>query len=300
MICVFFLLTGSVIPVYAAADKTLEYDYYFEASDPNSLHYEVDEEIEVKGKHYRLKDITYDIYKEPIVIEKSFKSKDKTADEYLEDSVQGVDLKLYPQEEIKWKDNEIKHTEEYASEFDVPNEIEYEGKTLALKSMDTRSGTENISTVAYFYSDTLDTTEYVFNGKTVTVDGYEPKWSGWQYDYADYLGYSNSNIYAITGTSWQGPAREMQSGGYVRTAGVYGTKQVSRVVATFGLADEDARYTATVKYKSNYVAHAKAVYEKYITTRQKIFYAAAGIGVLALLTSLVLFILAKRRRGEES
>lgn len=54
-------------PAYAASEKTIKRDFYFEADSPDNLSYSVDQdEIEIDGKHYRLKDVKCDLYSQPI------------------------------------------------------------------------------------------------------------------------------------------------------------------------------------------------------------------------------------------
>lgn len=294
------MLLFFTVPAFAASgDKTISYDFYFESDRPDVLSYTPkNEEIEIDGKHYRLKDVSCELYSEPLKEKKSVKSKDKKADPYITKYVEGTEIKLYAPAEIKWKDNSVKYTQEYRAENDAPNTITVEEKELALRSIDPISRTDNVSTIAKFYSDDPDEDEYTFNGKTVVLYGSEPKWDGWADDYAEYLGIENNSNYSITGTKWNGKARR-HGDGYVRYATVYGKKNVSYVIATYGLADDSSRYTADVTYTSKYIGHATVTYERYFTTLQKLIYAGVGIGILVLLITAILFLLKRRRKEED-
>ena len=291
-------ITATPVKIFAASEKTLTYDYYFEADSPDDLSYPADEEIEIDGRHYRLKEISCDLYSEPLTEKRKVGGKTKTAEEYLTKTVEGTEFRLYAPAEIKWKDNGVTYTQEYKTEEEVPLNVEYEGKMLALRDITPVSRTDSVTAKARFYSEDTDTTEYIFNGKTVNLSGGEPKWPGWQEDYAAYLGIQNDNDYEITGTRWQGRAQK-SGNGYVRYAVIYGTKNVNYVSATYGLSDESERYTATITYKSKYIGHATAVYERYLTTKQKLVYAGVGIAILTLLTTAILFLLKRRKKEEE-
>lgn len=283
-------------PTFAASAKEVVRDFYFEADSADDLSYPAEKEIEIDGKHYRVKDISYNLYSDPISEKKTVKSKNKQADGYITKTIEGTEFKLYAPAEIKWKDNDVTYTEEYATESEVPNQIEYEGQTLSLRSVEPASRKDTLSTTAKFYSSYPDTDTYMFNGKEVTLkDG--PTWSGYKDDYAEYFGIDNDNRYSITGSKWKGKAKKTGDG-YVRYATVYGTKVVNYYQAVFGLGDDDSRYTADITYTSKYIGHAKVTYERYFTMMQKLVYAGVGLAIVALLTTLILFFL-KRRREED-
>ena len=295
-----FMLITSAVPAYAASDDAVTKDFYFEAESEDNLTYTPDEEeIEIDEKHYRLKDVSCEIYSQPISEKKSLKSKNKDAEPYITKTVEGTEFKLYAPANIEWTDNETEVKQEFKTEAEAPETITTDdNKELTLKSVEPVSRTDNVSTTAKFYSEDPETEEYIFNGKTVYLQDGEPKWSGYKDDYASYLGIKNNNDYSITGSRWSGKAKKT-SNGYVRTATVYGTKKVNYVIATYGLKDSDARYTADVTYTSKYIAHAAVTYERYLTLKEKIMYAGAGVGVLALAAAAILFVLGKRKKKEE-
>ena len=296
---VLLIILVTTLPAYAAAEKTITQEYYFEADNPGNLSYSVDQkEIEVDGKFYRLKDISCELYSEPITEKKSLKSKNKHAEPYITRTIEGTEFKLYAPEKIDWKENTVELKQEYKTEAEAPQTVTVEDKELTLKSLDAVSRVDPVSTTAYFYSDDPDVDEYEFNGKTVILNDGRPVWDGYKDDYADYLGIQNNNNYSITGSSWNGSIRETENG-YVRTATIYGTKKVNYVIASYGLGNENERYTADVTYTSKYIGHATVTYEKYLTTRQKLVYAGVGIGILALLITALLFILKRRNDDDE-
>jgi len=293
------VFTSFAAPVFAADEKTLTYDYYFEADSADDLSYSADEEeLVIDGKHYRLTDVKCELYSEPITEKKSLKSKNKEAEPYITKMVEGTEIKLYAPSNIEWTDNSVEYKQEYKTEAEVPETAVVEDKELALKSIEPGSRTENVSTTAKFYSDDPNTREYIFNGKTVILRGSDPEWDGYINDYAEYLGIKNDNDYAINGSYWNGAAVKTD-GGYVRTATIYGTKTVNYVIATYGLKDDDEKYTAEITYTSKYIGHAVATYDRYMTTKQKLIYAGVGLALLALLATSILFIL-KRKREEDT
>lgn len=297
LIAAMMILTMSA-PAYAASEKTITQDYYFEADSPDNLSYPVDQkELEIDGRHYRLTDVSCELYSQPLVEKKSLKSNNKAAEPYITRTVEGTEFKLYAPENIDWKDNEVEYRQEYKSEADALQTVTVDDKELSLKFVEAVNRVDPVSTTAYFYSESPDADEYEFNGKTVTLKNGKPVWDGYKEDYADYLGVENNNDYAITGSSWNGSAKETDNG-YVRTATVYGTKKVNYVVATYGLKDGEARYTADVTYTSKYIGHAAVTYERYMTNIQKVIYAGVGIGILIILATAILFIL-KRRNNED-
>lgn len=287
-------------PTYAASEKTITKDFYFEVDNPDAISYTVDQdEIEIDGKHYRLKDVKCDLYSQPITEKKSLKSKDKNAEPYITRTVEGTEIKLYAPANIEWKDNGTEYKQEYKKETDAPQTLVVEDKELSLKSVEHFNRTDPVSTTAYFYSEDPEAEEYEFNGKMVTLSDGRPIWNGYKGDYAEYLGIANNNDYSITGSSWSSGPQERADGTYVRSAMIYGTKKVNYVVATYGPKDGDARYTADVTYTSKYIGHATTTYERYMSLKEKLMYAGAGVGVLALAAALILFAIGKRRKAEE-
>lgn len=294
MVMVFCL---AATPTFAASAKEVTRDFYFEADSPDDLSYPAEKEIEIDGKHYRLKNISYEVYSDPITEKKSVKSKNKKAEPYITKTIEGTEFKLYAPADIKWTDHDVTFTKEYATEAEVPNKIDYEDKELVLKSVEPVSRKDTLSTTAKFYSSYPDTDTYVFNGKEVTLkDG--PTWSGYKDDYAEYFGIDNDNHYSITGSRWNGKAKK-SGDGYVRYATVYGTKVVNYYQAVFGLGDDESRYTADIAYTSKYIGHAAVTYERYLTTMQKLIYAGVGLAIVALLSTLILFFLKRRREEDE-
>ena len=315
MLLIAATLPGSSAAVYAEAKETITYDYYFETDDPDNISYSADKkEIKKDGKYYRLKDITCDIYSEPIEVTEKVKSKDKKVKKYITKEIEGEKFKLYAPGEIVWQDISEKKeediesiTREYKTTDEVPGTLEQGGRQFHLVSAKPGSRKDKVQTTAVFYSYQKDGDEYEFNGKMVVLDNVDdPKWSGYKKDYADYLGLSKKNDYTITDTEWADKPKK-KGGKYIRHAKVYGQKTINFVTAVYtsgstssdGEDDADKKYAAEITYRSKYIAHAAVTYERYMPLKQKLIYAGVGLAMLSVLTALILFVLKHKRKQDE-
>jgi len=266
--------------------------------------------IEYKGKKYELVKTEYKKVKteKPISFVTTVRLKDRSKfKKEITKKIKGVSYKLTAQEP-NWKtkkENVITANKEYASVANVPSKITERGKELEL--VDTKKGnkTERYSAPIYFYSASTDTRTYKFDGRIITLNGGNPTWVGYEKDIKKYLGENGTN-YKVSSVTWNSGYLRNSSGGYMRRANVVGTKVVPLVTATFSNAGSvKTTYTAKVKYLDNEYPDGKTetiaicTYEKKGLDMQTLIKIGAGVAIIALAISAILYYIKKKKRENE-
>lgn len=148
---------------------------------------------------------------------------------------------------------------------------------------------------------------YDFNGKQLKLDESSPVWQGHDAELLEYLGLPSD--YKITESKWTSDYIQ-EDGETVRYAEYSGIKPgKSEKVTGYTATYEYAVYSATATYTNGvepgteeYTVKAYVEYDEVIKESnllQLILKIAAGLAVLALLVSAILFVISKRRKEKE-
>ena len=293
----------STFPVFAA-EKGIEKTFEYIGSENDK--YAAKESITQDGKKYKLVDVTYET--KPLEKVKKVETKDR-ADykKEIEITVEGKKYKLVASNDIKWKEPEIitiSESREYKTKNEIPSSISKDNKELALKSVSDTTKVEAFSAPAKFVAYDSDSTEYIFNGKKVIINGNTPVWNGYQADIKDYLGIAQNNNYTLSGGSFTSALTlvDQDEERYERTAVFTGTKVVPYYIANYEYrgAKDDGTYIADVKYtsKDKYMITATAIYEEDISNNnlKTALMIGAAVLVFAVAASLIIFFLKKREK----
>lgn len=285
-------------------EKNIEknYSYIVNINDKNK---DIKKTIIHKGEKYKLREVLSDDRK-PIVVRKKVTTQDK--DNYskeIKEKINGKELVLKAEKKSKWEEKaeKIKITEnaEYKSRDEIPSSFSKDDKEFKLSNIQNMSKRESFTVPARYITYDPESSEYLFNGQRVTISG-NPVWSGYEADIQDYLGISG-NDYDISGGNWTSSFMlvDPDEGRYERTASYTGTRSVPYYLATYiytGDDESNKTYTANINYISSDYEKVlvKAVYEKDNSVFKILIKTGAGILIVGLATSIVIYILKKRKK----
>ncbi|MDY6037484.1 MAG: hypothetical protein SPI74_00570 [Eubacterium sp.] len=310
----FVLITMVVIsqalPSYAAENDEgkIIRSYTYTAATKNEKSECIKDSITKGGDKYVLKDIEYKA--ESLSLKQSVSLKDvKELKKSIKSKVDGKDYTFAASDDIRWEKKAERKTLtdsiEYRQKEEVPQTVTKESYTLSLQNIEEKSRTESFTAPALFISYAEDASEYIFNGKKISIKD-EPVWTGYEADVAAYLGVNGAS-YAITGASFTSANTYSESadGHFERTAIFTGTRRIPYYLATFSYEGEDKEsttYNADVSYiaKDGFKVTAKAIYEKEgVPLYKKVITFGGGILLICIATAIVIY-MAKRKTKNES
>lgn len=299
MLCIIFFSTNIIFAEGNTITKTNEYI-------GNKGDVKAEKKITENGKEYRLKVVTED--EQPFEIKKKVTKDDKG--EYPKEITYKFKGKTYTLKVLKEEFKEAKETKEeyieYQNRADIKQSIVKDNLTYSLDSISQKSRSEQFKAPALFIKYSLDSNEYIFNGKKVVISG-DPLWSGYESDIKDYLGI-NGNNYQITGgrfTTDDILVDEIEER-YERRAEYYGNKIVPFFTVKYvneKETEEGSKGEVTYGIKGAKKISQTLIYEeveKKLTLKEILAY-GAGILVISLGIGYILYILAKKnkKRKEE-
>lgn len=271
--------------------------------------YEGANEYAKNGKNYRIKDIKYEVIKNPDELKEEVEIKNlktKKAPETKVFNINGEKVKLFldkgkttytlnPKEETYVYEARdpyaFKPDEE--REFKGRDDKEVKGKLKEVIKGNIYKAGVNIS--GNFRGD-ANSEHFYFEGtgNLWPLNTTAPIWQGYEEDILTYLGL-NPRSYGITGGIWTG--KSISNGVITRTASFRGTKDVCDYSCIYQINDGEETYRANAIY-SGYMIKITIVYEEYMSLAKKIFI-GAGIGIFAIAFSAILVWIVKRKEKEE-
>lgn len=269
--------------IYASNKIKKEYD--FKANDVRALEYSYDKEIKEGFKTYKESSVTYQVIKDNRKkIKKSFS--ENPPERITEGEV------TYERVEKNVKEH-IKSEVTYDRDDSIPDEIEKDGVILKLKEKRQEQRSEIVNLPARFYGEE-GVNLFKFNNKYISLSNINnPIWQGFNKDVKEHLRLGN-NYEVLSGNFVTG---YINLGETSYKDAVYQARRTSNVVIATYESEEEYTYV-DVSTEKKVDARAIVTYE--LSSNNNIMaIGGAIIGLLALVISIVIFIL-KRRNKEDN
>lgn len=293
-----------------AAEKELTKEYTFQSSSAD-FNYKAKKTIKEDGKQYNLKGITYKV----LSADSAYIERDYTYRDLAEKKVplkktfriDGEKVSLTAEEaDIRYSERIETITEHISgatSQRDIPENkkittedgILHDAELTGLKE---ESGSKPYTATVKFIGE--KGTTYYLDGKKLVLKGDGPIWNECKRDVIDHLGLADGST--VSGGTWTS-GYQRENGQTVRYARITGTVPTTNYTATYSYK----LYSTTVTYSNGvepgqtlYTAQAICNYEKAgMSALRKIIYAGVGLLLLAGLTVLILYVIARKKRIQE-
>lgn len=230
-------------------------------------------------------------------VTKELKDKAEKEEPAKEITEKGV---IYELKDVKWEDKSLQVDREYTdySTSEVPNTISENGQELKIDSISesVRPFAAPFTVSGTFYAD--DSTEYILlRGNLIDIEN-APEFENYKGEIALALGL-DTNTYRLDGGAWNGSYYE-QNGESLRNATFNGYRSQNVVSVRYakplfeGVATyqtNGGRDIAKLSMEVSYTKDLRA-YEKGIG-------AALGVALFGLLVSLVLMVIARKKKNDE-